>query len=54
MKAGSHESFQIKTRAAKLFHCELKALYGIHIESGVVIGTREHFDVTNLYKLFLS
>ena len=29
-------------------------LYYIGVESAVVIGTRKHFEVTNLYKLFLS
>ena len=29
-------------------------LYYIHVESAVVIGTRKHFEVTNMYKLFLS
>ena len=26
----------------------------IHIENAIVIGTRKHFEVTNMYKLFLS
>ena len=26
----------------------------IHVENAVVIGTRKHFEVTNMYKLFLS
>ena len=28
-------------------------LYYVRVESAVVIGTRKHFEVTNLYKLFL-
>ena len=26
----------------------------IHVENAIVIGTRNHFEVTNMYKLFLS
>ena len=28
--------------------------FHIHVENAIVIGTRNHFEVTNMYKLFLS
>ena len=34
-------------------HC-LKLLQYTGVESAVVIGTRKHFEVTNMYKLILS
>ena len=42
--------------AMPTYDCYVSLVFdvAIRVESAVVIGTKKHFEVTNLYKLFLS